>query len=401
MFSYISSLQSANDLPLHGRRLVVLGSTGSIGQNVLRVAAEFPDAFHVRALAGGNNIELLAEQAAWWRPDYLVVRSDDAVSELRSRLPGGYNPEILAGQNGYQAVASMDEVDVVVSALVGAAGLAPTVAALRPGRVVALANKESLVLAGDLIRRCCRDTGASLLPVDSEHNALFQALAGNNEREVTKLQLTASGGPFRDKDSSFLREVTPEQALKHPSWSMGAKISVDSATLMNKGLEIIEACHLFGADPQSIEVLIHPESIVHSLVEFRDRSTLAQLGLPDMRVPIAYCLSYPHRLEANLPRLDLARMGSLTFFPPDIELFPCLELAREAMREGPSHQVVLNAANEVAVELFLQRCLSFFGIAEVNRRALREHRSVSLNGVEDILALDRETRERTRRSIQQ
>jgi len=399
MLSYISPLHNARTLPLQGRRLVVLGSTGSIGRNVLRVAGENPDTFRVVALAGGDNVELLAEQATWWRPDYLAVRSEEAIQGLRSRLPGDYSPEIQAGQGAYEALAALEDGDVVVSALMGAAGLAPTVSALRRGKVVALANKESLVLAGDLIRRCCEETGASLLPVDSEHNALFQALAGNNEREAAKLHLTASGGPFRNKDISFLREVTPEQALNHPSWSMGAKISVDSATLMNKGLEIIEAHHLFGADSRHIQVLIHPESIVHSLVQYRDGSTLAQLGLPDMRVPIAYCLSYPHRLEADLPELDLAAWGSLTFLSPDTDLFPCLDLAREALHAGPSHQVVLNAANEVAVELFLQRRLPYFGIAEVNKNALQGHSSVSLNGVEDILALDREVREKTRRSI--
>lgn len=401
MLRYISSLHRANTLPLQGRRLVVLGSTGSIGRNVLRVAGDNPDCFQVMALAGGDNTELLAQQAAWWRPRYLAVRSEDAVADLRGRLPAGYDPDIQWGQAAYEALASLEEADVVVSALMGAAGLAPTVAALERGKVVALANKESLVLAGDLIRRLCRETGAALLPVDSEHNALFQALAGNNEKEVVRLQLTASGGPFRDKDRSFLEGVTPEQALRHPSWSMGAKISVDSATLMNKGLEIIEAHHLFGADPEHIEVLIHPESIVHSLVEYRDGSTLAELGLPDMRVPIAYCLSYPHRLEADLTGLDLAGTGSLTFSAPDTELFPCLDLAREALGAGPSHQVVLNAANEVAVELFLQKRLSFFGIAEVNKTALRQHRPISLEGVEEILALDREVRERIRRSIQQ
>ncbi|MCF8085489.1 MAG: 1-deoxy-D-xylulose-5-phosphate reductoisomerase [Desulfohalobiaceae bacterium] len=399
MLSYISPLYNARTLPLQGRRLVVLGSTGSIGRNVLRVAGENPDSFRVLALAGGDNVELLAEQAALWRPDYLAVRSEESIPELSPRLPSGYSPDIQVGQAAYEGLAALEEADLVVSALMGAAGLAPTVSALRRGKVVALANKESLVLAGDLIRRCCGETGASLLPVDSEHNALFQALAGSNEKEAAKLHLTASGGPFRDKDRAFLRDVTPEQALKHPSWSMGAKISVDSATLMNKGLEIIEAHHLFGADPEHIEVLIHPECIVHSLVEYRDGSTLAQLGLPDMRVPIAYCLSYPHRLEADLPGLDLAARGSLTFLPPDTELFPCLGLAREALRAGPSHQVVLNAANEVAVELFLQRRLSYFGIAEANRKALQEHSSISLNGVEDILSLDREVRERTRRSI--
>ncbi|MEF8822755.1 MAG: 1-deoxy-D-xylulose-5-phosphate reductoisomerase [Desulfohalobiaceae bacterium] len=401
MLSYISSLRKASTLPLQGRRLVVLGSTGSIGRNVLRVAGENPETFRVMALAGGGNIELLAEQAAWWRPDYLALRSEEFIGELRSLLPAGYTPDIQTGQAAYEALASLEDADIVVSALMGAAGLAPTVAALERGKMVALANKESLVLAGDLIRRCCRETGATLLPVDSEHNALFQALAGNNEKEVAKLQLTASGGPFRDKDRAFLARVTPDQALRHPSWSMGAKISVDSATLMNKGLEIIEAHHLFGADPELIEVLVHPESIVHSLVEYRDGSTLAELGVPDMRVPIAYCLSYPHRLEADLPGLDLAGTGSLTFSSPDTELFPSLDLAREALQAGPSHQVVLNAANEVAVELFLQERLSFFGICEVNKMALREHRSIPLNGVEEILSLDREVRERVRRSIQQ
>jgi len=400
MLSYISSLQAASALPSRGRRLVVLGSTGSIGRNVLYIAGQNRELFQVVALAGGDNVQLLAEQAEWWRPPYLAVRSEEAIPELRSRLPGDYSPNIQAGRAAYEALATLGEADLVVSALMGAAGLAPTVAALTRGKVVALANKESLVMAGDLIRSCCRESGASLLPVDSEHNALFQVLAGQKEKEVVKLQLTASGGPFRDKDSSFLEQVTPEQALKHPNWSMGAKISVDSATLMNKGLEIIEAHHLYGADAQDIEVLVHPESIVHSLVEYRDGSTLAQLGLPDMRVPIAYCLSYPYRLSTDLPSLDLARSGNLTFSLPDHNLFPCLDLARQALQAGPSHQVALNAANEVAVELFLKRELSFFGISQVNRSVLQEHNPVSLTRVEDILDLDREVRERTRRTIQ-
>ncbi|MDZ7758886.1 MAG: 1-deoxy-D-xylulose-5-phosphate reductoisomerase [Desulfovermiculus sp.] len=388
MLDYISVLQPASELPDRGRKIVVLGSTGSIGQNVLRIAQEHPDEVHIIGLAGGGNIRLLAEQAGQWRPPLLAVKTPSLARDLRELLPTDYRPEIFSGHQGYERIARATEAHIVVSAQVGAAGLGPTMAAVKQGKVVALANKESLVLAGTLLRRACVQSGACILPVDSEHNALFQALAGHSAGEVRTLILTASGGPFRQAGKEFLDQVTPEQALAHPNWSMGAKISVDSATMMNKGLEVIEAHYLFGLDLKDIDVVVHPESIVHSLVEYRDGSLLSHMGIPDMRIPIAYCLSYPRRLPLSLPRLDLAQLGRLTFSRPDEDLFPCLALAKEALRAGPSYPVVLNAANEVAVELFLEKRISFAHIPVLSQEALHQHQGQPLMDLEDILELD-------------
>ncbi|MFP4427746.1 MAG: 1-deoxy-D-xylulose-5-phosphate reductoisomerase [Desulfovermiculus sp.] len=392
MLHYISALQPAYELPQQGRKLVVLGSTGSIGQNVLQIALEHPDRVHITGLAGGENIHLLAQQASMWRPPYLAVKSEDLAADLQTLLPARYRPVILSGQEGYIRMASIPEADIAVSAQVGAAGLAPTLAAIRQGKVVALANKESLVLAGPLLREACAQSGACILPVDSEHNALFQAMAGHSGQEVKTLILTASGGPFRQASKGFLDQVTPKQALAHPNWSMGAKISVDSATMMNKGLEVIEAHYLFGLSLEKIEVVVHPESIVHSMVEFQDGSVLSHMGIPDMRIPIAYCLSYPQRLHMDLPRLDLVRKGSLSFFSPDEELFPCLALAKAALQAGPSYPVVLNAANEVAVELFLNHQIAFAHIPALAEEALSWHQGFELNTLEEILDLDAKTR---------
>ena len=394
MLSYISPLFRARNLPTYRRHIVVLGSTGSIGRNVLQVVGKSPESFRLVGLAAGRNVRLLAEQARQWRPSCLAVYSEEHRRELQELLPAGYRPHIYVGQEGYEALASLAEADIVVSSLVGAAGLAPTMRAVKCGKVVALANKESLVLAGPLLREACHRYGAAILPVDSEHNALFQGLAGHDWDEATNLVLTASGGPFRDKGASFLESATPEQALDHPNWSMGAKISIDSATLMNKGLEIIEARHLFGIDQERIEVLVHPESIVHSLVEYCDGSVLAHLGIPDMRIPIAYCLSYPQRLSLDLPRLDLKAIGRLSFEEPDTKSFPCLDLARQALRSGPSHPVVLNAANEVAVQQFLDKRIAFQDIARLNREALEGHSVVPIRTIGDIFEVDRQVREK-------
>ena len=393
MLSYISSLQPARDLPQTGRRIVVLGSTGSIGCNVLRIAEDHPQHLSIAGLAGGDNVHLLAEQAKKWRPPVLGVRTGDLVQDLRDLLPRDYRPEILCGQSGYVLMAEMSEADIVVSAQVGAAGLAPTMAALKQAKVVALANKESLVLAGSLLRQTCARHGGCILPVDSEHNALFQALAGHSAQEVTTLILTASGGPFRETSQELLDRVTPQQALAHPNWSMGAKISVDSATMMNKGLEVIEAHFLFGLDLEGIEVVVHPESIVHSMVEYVDGSILSHMGIPDMRIPIAYCLSYPSRIPLGLHRLNLTGLGRLTFYPPDDRRFPCLALARQALQSGPSCPVVLNAANEVAVEMFLQERIAFADIPALTEEALAEHQGMAVHSLEDIQHVDAITRD--------
>lgn len=398
--SYISSLPGPGRAPGFPRKLVILGCTGSIGESALAVAEEHPELFDILALAGGRNATLLARQAARWRPPYLAVLSEDAASELRSLLPAGYSPEILIGPAAYPELAALPEADLVLSSIVGAAGLPPTLAAADNGKMIALANKESLVLAGDLIREACRTSGASILPVDSEHNALFQALGGHGLRdlpECTALILTASGGPFRQKDAAFLETVTVAQALDHPNWSMGPKITIDSATLMNKGLEVIEACRLYGMPPEMVKVAVHPQSIVHSLAQFHDGSLLAHLGPPDMRIAIAYCLAYPERAPLSIEPVDLIKLGALTFEAAREDVFPCLALARQALVAGPSHTVVLNAANEVAVELFLAGKLSFPGIPAMISRALERHQGVDVSDLDAILELDRETRERSRR----
>ena len=392
MLSYISSLDPVHRLPETGRRLVVLGSTGSIGKNVLDVLSQVPDQAEILGLAAGDNISLLAEQAAAWRPLILGVRSARHIPALQERLPSGYRPEIVSGQEGFVRMAGLAEAHMVVSSQVGAAGLAPTLAAVRAGKVVALANKESLVLAGPLLRQACAESDAVILPVDSEHNAIFQALAGHDWGEVKKLVLTASGGPFWQRDPAFLEQVTPDQALAHPNWTMGAKISIDSATLMNKGLEVIEACHLYGADLDEVDVLIHPESIVHSLVEYHDGSLLAHMGIPDMRIPIAHALSYPRRMKLHLEALDLVQLCRLSFARPNHDMFPCLNLARQALTSGPSYPIVLNAANEVAVEFFLAGRIPFLDIARLNRQALDAHTPSRVASLEDVQNIDQEAR---------
>lgn len=397
---YISSLtvQDTGDTP---RNLVILGSTGSIGCSALKVVRTHPERFHLRGLAGATNTRLLAEQAAEFTPPFLAVLTDAHARELRALLPAGYEPEILVGQPGYRVLAELETAPFVLSSQVGAAGLESTMAAVRAGKIISLANKESLVLAGTLIRAEARQSGAVILPVDSEHNALFQGMAGHDPAMVNRLILTASGGPFRGKDNEFLQKVTREQALAHPNWSMGAKISIDSATLMNKGLEIIEAYHLFGFGLDRITVTVHPQSIVHSLVEYVDGSQLAHLGVPDMQIPIAYCLAYPERVPLELPGLDLATVGSLTFEAPNEALFPCLGLAKESLRLGGTAPAVLNAANEVAVAAFLEERISFLDIPALVERALQTHTPESPESVEHILKVDNETRIRVHEWIRE
>ncbi|MFW5734583.1 MAG: 1-deoxy-D-xylulose-5-phosphate reductoisomerase [Oceanidesulfovibrio sp.] len=398
---YISALPKPHALPSFPRRLSVIGSTGSIGTSALAVAAEHPDSFEIVALAGGRNITVLAEQAARFRPDYLCVLDEEFASRLAALLPAGYSPAILSGPEGYATLAALDEADVVLSSVVGAAGLHPTLAAVRAGKIVALANKEALVLAGELIRETCRESGAVILPVDSEHNALFQALAGHADHRLRRIILTASGGPFRGKDAAFLENVTPRQALAHPTWSMGAKISIDSATLMNKGLEVIEAYQLYGMEPGRIEVVVHPQSIVHSLVEYEDGSMLAHLGPPNMRIPIAYCLGWPERLALELTPLDLTKAGALTFEEPDLTTFPCLRLAFDALDPETGSQaarIALNAANEEAVSLFLDEAISFGAIPRLCEKAM--HAVVAVPGstldLPAILDIDTKTRHKVR-----
>ena len=365
------------------RRVAILGSTGSIGSAALEVVAAAPDRLQVSALAAGQNVERLAEQVRRFQPELVSVRAPKDRERLRQLL-GEPGPEVLCGAEGARAVAT-HTADVVLCAMVGAQGLEPTLAALSRPVIVAVANKEPLVMAGELCVARALEGGATLVPVDSEHSAIFQVLRGRDAGAVRRLLLTGSGGPFREVGD--LDQVTREQALAHPTWAMGEKITIDSATLMNKGLEVIEAHWLFGVPARQIEVLIHPQSIVHSLVELRDGSVLAQLGTPDMRVPIAHALAHPERLELPFPSLDLTRVGPLTFEPPDTVRFPCLGLAYAALERGESFPTVLNAANEVAVAAFLEGKIPFSAIPKVIERTLGEHRSTD-TALEALLEAD-------------
>ena len=357
--------------------VTVLGSTGSVGVSTLDVVSRHPERFRVVALTANENAERLAEQCRRHRPLYAAMANRGSAARLGDLLRGMEGrPEILAGVEGLEQVAALPETQYVMAAIVGAAGLRPTLAAARSGKRVLLANKESLVMAGALFMRAVAEHGAELLPIDSEHNAVFQCLpadfgAGLQQVGVERILLTASGGPFRDWTRERLASVTPEQACAHPVWSMGRKISVDSATLMNKGLEVIEACWLFGASPDRIQVVVHPQSVIHSLVQYRDGSVLAQLGNPDMRTPIAHALAWPERLESGVAALDLVGIGRLEFQDPDPVRFPCLDLAYQAARAGQSAPAVLNAANEVAVDAFLARRIAFLGIARLVDRTLQ------------------------------
>ncbi len=368
--------------------LAVLGSTGSIGENALQVVSAFPDRFRVVALAaGGGRLERLAEQVRRTGASWVAVPRRDDAEVLRSSLGPGVR--VVWGERGLTEVATLPEADTVVSAIVGAAGLVPTYAAVRAGKRVALANKETLVAAGELVMEAARRSGAAVLPVDSEHSALFQILEGRDPRQVKRLVLTASGGPFRGRTREELAGVGVAEALAHPRWSMGPKITVDSATLMNKGLEVIEARWLFDVPAERIDVVIHPESVVHSLVEFVDGSLLAQLATADMRGPIAYALGFPERLPLNGLGLDLTRVGRLTFEPPDREAFPCLDLAYRALEAGGTAPAALSAANEVAVAGFLEGRLTFLQIPELVAAALEAHTPLPVESLEPVLGADR------------
>jgi 1-deoxy-D-xylulose-5-phosphate reductoisomerase len=388
------------------RRLAILGSTGSVGEQSLAVAGAFPDRYRVTALAAGRNVEKLAEQVLRFRPEVASVADAEGAAQLRERLAAGGlgadEVKVLSGDEGLEAVAVYDA-DLVVAGLVGAVGLRPTLAAIRAGRDVALANKEVLVMAGALVLREVRAHGVTLLPVDSEHSAIFQALAGQRREDVARLILTASGGPFRTWGAERIARATVAEALDHPNWDMGEKITIDSATLMNKGLEVIEARWLFDMPPDRVDVVVHPQSIVHSLVEFCDGSVLAQLGLPDMRVPIAVALAHPERLPLELPRLDLAALGRLEFETPDPKRFACLDLAYAALRADEAAPAVLNAANEVAVAAFLEGRVNFPAIAEANAAVLEAHVARAgggaLRDLNDVMEGDAWARSRARDAL--
>ncbi len=376
------------------QRIAVLGSTGSIGQNTLSVVREHPEHFDVIGLAAGSNVREMVRQIREFSPRIVSMATPEAAEQVRSEV--GEEVRVVSGEEGALEVAAHPEVSTVISAIVGSRGLRPTLAAIRAGKTIGLANKETLVMAGAIVMREAEKAGVSILPVDSEHSAIFQCLNGERPGDVQRIILTASGGAFRDLSREALESVTREQALTHPKWSMGAKVTIDSATMMNKGLEVIEAHWLFDLPYDRIDVVIHPESIVHSMVEFRDGAVMAQLGTPDMRVPIQYALSYPARLPLTARPLDLVALGALHFRRADFARFPCLKMAYEAGRAGGTMPAVLNAANEVAVERFLAGEISFLAIEEVIERVLSAHDCIANPTLEAIEEADRWAREQAK-----
>ena len=374
------------------KNLCILGSTGSIGVSTLRVVAQFPDKFRVRSLTAGSNIKQLAEQVHAFKPARVGIANTALIPEFKALL-NGWKGDVVGGPEGLAELAAEGESDYVVSAIVGAAGLLPTLAALKQGKQVGIANKEPLVMAGPLMFAAARDHKSTILPIDSEHSAVFQSAHAGGKKEIRRVILTASGGPFRTATLETMRTATREQALKHPTWAMGAKITIDSATLMNKALEIIEAHFLFDVPYKGIEVWVHPQSIVHALVEFADRSMIAQLGLPDMRLPIQYALTYPERLDGALPELPLEKMASLTFEPPDHKRFPTLNFAYDAGEKGGTAPAVLNAANEAAVALFLEGKTKFCGIFDLVGEALAAHVVQPVENLSTVLEADRWARQ--------
>ncbi len=369
------------------KNIVVLGSTGSIGTSVADIVRRSGGRLNIVGLAAGKNLELLAQQIDEFAPQKVAVMTRDLAQDLKDLL-GNKSVKVLWGKEGYNELASMAAADLVVSSMVGAAGLIPTVTAIEAGKDVALANKETLVAAGPLVMRLVEKYRVNLLPIDSEHSAIFQCLQGYRDSMVKKIILTASGGPFRQKPVEELASITPDEAVAHPNWSMGAKISVDSSTLMNKGLEVIEAKWLFSVPPEKIDVVVHPQSIIHSMVEYVDGSIIAQMGIPDMRVPISYALYWPDRMELDLPSLDLVNMGPLTFESPQMDKFPCLGLAFKALEMGGTATTVLNAANEVAVEAFLQGKIPYLKIPEIISEVLSQVGAQEMNSLDDVLQAD-------------
>jgi 1-deoxy-D-xylulose-5-phosphate reductoisomerase len=370
------------------KNIVILGSTGSIGTNTLDIVDRFPHDFRVVGLTAGTNDEKLLAQIRRYKPAYAALANESAAARLRLQC-ADLPVEVLSGNEGVAQVAQASQAELVVSAIVGGAGLIPTLAAIRAGKHIALANKEPMVMAGALMQAEAHKHHVRIFPVDSEHSAIFQSLEGHRREDVKRVILTASGGPLWNFTPEQLQDVSPERALQHPNWKMGSKITIDSATLMNKGLEVVEARWLFDIPDAQIEVLIHRESIIHSLVEYRDRSVIGQLGLPDMRTPISYALRYPERIPLELPSLDLTEIGTLTFFKPDHERFPCLRLAYDALQVGGTMPATMNAANEVAVEAFLQNGIRFLDIPDIIRSTMEAYAPRPIDGLEDALEADR------------
>jgi 1-deoxy-D-xylulose-5-phosphate reductoisomerase len=381
------------------KNLSILGSTGSIGCNTLKIAEMFPDRFAVKALAAKNNIPMLARQIERFCPEIAVVFDEATALELNKKLPAGIDVEVLFGENGYKAAATYESVDLVVVAVVGAAGLIPTLSAIAAGKNIALANKETLVMAGNIVIEQAELNNIAILPIDSEHSAVFQCIEGNRREDVDKIILTASGGPFLNLPEKEFNKITPKDALNHPNWNMGKKISVDSATLMNKGLEAIEAKYLFDVSQEMIDVVIHPQSVIHSMVSFKDGTVMAQLGIPDMKGAIAYAMAYPERLALGQPTPDFVNIGKLTFEKPDIKKFPCLALAYAACEAGRTLPAVLNAANEVAVAAFLENRLSFIKIPQIIEKTMEHHVVVIDPTLNDILEADQWARKQAQNLI--
>ncbi len=387
--------------------LCILGATGSIGVSTLDVVARHPDRYKVIALTANNNIELLLEQCLQHKPQFVVVVNEEKAAQFKQKISasGISDIEILTGSAALETVATLDQVDSVMAAIVGAAGLLPTLAAAKVGKTILLANKEALVMSGDIFMQAVRDSGAHLLPIDSEHNAIFQCMpggyeAGSKAPQARRILLTASGGPFRETPVEQLKTVTPEQAVAHPKWDMGRKISVDSATMMNKGLELIEACLLFNMAPEAIQVVIHKQSIIHSMVDYVDGSVLAQMGNPDMRIPIAHAMAWPDRFDSGVEPLDIFAVRQMDFEKPSLERFPCLRLAYEAIKAGGIMPAVLNAANEIAVDAFLNENIRFTDIAVVIEKTMQAFKPTSAKTLAQVLEADQQARQEADKQIQ-
>lgn len=381
------------------KKIAVLGSTGSIGLKSLRVIEKNPERYTAIALAAGKNIDLLITQIEKFHPTGVALLEKDLADTLKRRLGKNSGTEVFSGTEGFTHLATLEEVDTVISAIPGAAGLIPTYAAVKKGKNIALANKETMVMAGPLVMDEAQKRGISILPIDSEHSAILQSLQGHSREDLSRVILTASGGPFRDFSLEKMETVTPNQALNHPNWNMGQKISIDSATMMNKGLEAIEAKWFFDLRLDQINILIHPQSIIHSMVEYKDGSIIAQLGIPDMITPISYALSYPRHIETHLSPLELDEIGSLSFEKPDKKKFKCLELAFKAAEIGESMPAVLNAANEIAIDAFLEGKIGFLQIPMLIEKTMQGHKTLSVESIEDVIAADSWARNEARRLI--
>ena len=378
------------------KKIAILGSTGSIGVNALRVIQANPEKYQVTALAAGKNIRLLLEQIKRFRPLAVAVMEETAANELKAQLTNSGRPEIFFGTEGFIRLATMTEADTIISAMAGAAGLLPTYSGIKAGRNIALANKETMVMAGSLVMAEARKHGVSILPIDSEHSAILQSLQGHPREDLRRVILTASGGPFRDLSLEEMSKVTPEQALNHPNWNMGAKVSIDSSTMMNKGLEAIEAKWLFDLKMDQISILIHSQSIVHSMVEYKDGSIISQMGVPDMIIPISFALSFPHHLKTRVPPLELEKIGTLSFEKPDMKRFRCLDLALKAAEIGGSMPAVLNGANEIAVESFLKGNIGFLDIPDLIEKTMASHKNHPIDSIETVMEVDRWARDMAR-----